>query len=480
LAYLKAVVNHYTKKITVVDSIGNCPRSRPIKFQGNDCFLLGETADEIVNQLDPETDIVLVSCMFSQDWLYAVTVIRKLKERCPHSFIVVGGEHVTAAPEYCLDTAPEIDLCVLGEGEATLAEILDNFVKDQSLENIPRTLMRNNSSLCGTEDATNRRGYRIKNLSSIEWPDWEGFPIKNYLEGEHGFGVSHGARSMPILASRGCPYQCTFCSSPAMWTTLWKIREVDDVIQEIIAYKENYDATNFDFYDLTAIIKRSWIIDFCKTLIQRNIDITWQLPSGTRSEAIDEGVAELLFAAGCRNLTYAPESGSPEILRQIKKKIQPDAMLTSMRSCVRHGISVKANIMCGFPEERRKHLLETLWFVVRLARAGIDDLSINQFSPYPGSELFNQLLKEGRLIMDERYFYSLTFYSSMTNAVSYSNHFGRLTILIYKLFGTTLFYCVTMLVYPSRLVRLARNLVAGRETTRLEKTLLAYRRRRAA
>jgi radical SAM superfamily enzyme YgiQ (UPF0313 family) len=416
--------------------------------------------------------------MFSQDWPYAVNIFKKLREKCANSLIIAGGEHISAAPDYSFLVAPEIDICVMGEGESALAELLARYLDDAPFDGIPRTLIRETEKRVNDENAKQRRKNRIKDLSKISWPDWDGFPLENYLEGHHGFGVNLGARTMPILASRGCPYQCTFCSSPTMWTTLWNVREVQDIIGEIKLYKTKYQATNFDFYDLTAIIKKSWIIEFCQALIYEDLSITWQLPSGTRSEAIDDDVVKLLFESGCRNLSYAPESGSPEILKQIKKKIDIDHMLLSMKSCVRSGISVKANVMCGFPNERRRNLLETFRFIIRTAWIGIDDLSINQFSPYPGSELFRDLVSEGKIAMDEEYFRGLSFYSSMTNAVSYSNHFGFITILIYKNTATMAFYLVSMLLHPFRLFRMVGNIVTGKETNRLEKSLLAYLRRR--
>ena len=110
-----------------------------------------------------------------------------------------------------------------------------------------------------------------------------------YIDGGFTYGVNLG-RSMPILATRGCPYQCTFCSSPAMWTTRYYVRDVADVVDEIASYVERYAATNVDFYDLTAIIKRDWILAFCAELERRGLDITYQLPTGTRSEALDEEV----------------------------------------------------------------------------------------------------------------------------------------------------------------------------------------------
>ena len=114
-----------------------------------------------------------------------------------------------------------------------------------------------------------------------------------------------------------------------------------------------YRVENIDFYDLTAIIERDWILEFCRLLDARGLRITWQLPSGTRSEALDEPVLRAMYRSGCRNVSYAPESGSPRTLEAIKKKVKLERLEASMRAAVRVGLNVKANILIGFPDEQR-------------------------------------------------------------------------------------------------------------------------------
>ena len=97
------------------------------------------------------------------------------------------------------------------------------------------------------------------------------------------------------------------------------------------------------------------------------LQITYQLPTGTRSEALDQEVLEALYRTGCRNICYAPESGSVRTLTRIKKKIKPARMVGSMRAANRAGIVVKANLMIGFPEETRREMWETVRFGMRHA-----------------------------------------------------------------------------------------------------------------
>src|SRR5690606_4359192 len=109
------------------------------------------------------------------------------------------------------------------------------------------------------------------------------------------------------------------------------MRAVADVVDEIAGYVQRYQVSNIDFEDLTAIIRRDWILAFCAELKRRDVRITYQLPSGTRSEALDAEVLQALVESGCRNITYAPESGSPRTLGLIRKKLRPERVLHSMR-----------------------------------------------------------------------------------------------------------------------------------------------------
>jgi anaerobic magnesium-protoporphyrin IX monomethyl ester cyclase len=476
MAYLNTVVKNYTNNVCIIDSIGNHPFVREIdNDKGHSFKLLGQTNDEIVEELKDNVEIILISIMFSQDWLNSKYLLSLIRKKCPNAIIIVGGEHVTAVAEFCMNESPEIDICVLGEGELTLTDIILKYKNNKKLpDNITGTYIR----LPDGNIKKNTNQKRIKDLASLGLPNWDGFPLINYFEGGHSFGVSpKGSITMPILASRGCPYECTFCSNKFMWGQYWKVRTVDDVISEMKLYIDKYKITSFDFYDLTAIVRRKWIIDFCHKLIENDLNITWQLPSGTRSEAIDDEVCKLLYESGCRNLSYAPESGSEEVLIMIKKKISLDNMLVSLRSASKHGISVKINIICGFPNETYYHLYQTLLFLMKVAITGCDDMSINQFSPYPGSPLFNDLVKNSKLKLNNEYFEALSYYSSMTNAHSYCDNMTDKQIIFYKFVGTLVFYMTSFIIRPWKVIGILKNLYLNNETTRLEKTLLSYKKR---
>ena len=100
-------------------------------------------------------------------------------------------------------------------------------------------------------------------------------------------------RSMPLLATRGCPYECTFCSNPTMWTRRYITRDPKLLVDEMAHYVDKHDVVNFDFQDLTAIVNHRWAVALCEEMIERGLNVTWQLPSGTRAEVFDDLVRSL-------------------------------------------------------------------------------------------------------------------------------------------------------------------------------------------
>ncbi|MDG2033960.1 MAG: radical SAM protein, partial [Rhodospirillales bacterium] len=319
LAYVAGALREAGFEVQFIDAVGDSLDTRHLTDY--DCYLYGLSPEQTIEKIDPDTNIIGVGFGFSFEWPTCRDLVNDIRKKFPDALLLGGGEHVTAMPEQTMHDSA-LDIGLLGEGEETAVEVVQAYA-DGTLE-LPKILGITYVSPSG-EVVQNDRRPRKRDLDDIAWPAWDLIPIENYLERGYGFGVNRG-RSMPMMGSRGCPYQCTFCSNPSMWTTRWIPRDPDLLLDEMEFYQEKYGAENFDFYDLTAIVKKSWILDFCRKIEERGMNFTWQLPSGTRTEAIDGEVASLLYRSGCRNMSYSPESGSPAVLKRIKKKIHPDSV----------------------------------------------------------------------------------------------------------------------------------------------------------
>ncbi len=473
MAYLAAATRQAGHDVSVADALGeNVKKYTPIDGEEG---LLRQGIDNaaVVELIEDKVEVIGVSCMFSQEWLFTRDLINRIRKKFPHATIVAGGEHITALPEYTLKDCPALDVCVLGEGEQTFVDLLEALTIGHELEEVNGLCIRHGDGFTRT---TSRK--RLRQIDDLPWPAWDLVPLESYLNEGVMPGVNLG-RSMPLLASRGCPYKCTFCSNPGMWGTLWRSRDAEEVFREMRHYMKEYGATNFDFYDLTAIVNRKWIVDFCRIIIESGVEITWQLPSGTRSEVIDEEVTKLLYDSGCRFASYAPESGSPEILEKIKKKVTKPRMLDSMRYARSNGLSIKANMILGFPGETWFNVLETYHFILQMAWIGVIDISVFPFSPYPGSALFQQLHDKGKIKLGDPYFFSLLHYYTKPKEVSsYSENFTQTQLLYLRLIGMSLFYGVSFLLRPIRIWRLVRNVRRGMPGSKLENSLILILKKR--
>lgn len=472
LAYIAGSLRAAGHDVVLIDALGESLDTR--HEARNDCYLYGLSPEETVSRIPEGTDIIGVSIGFSFEWPFCRDLIGLIRERFADALIIGGGEHVTAVPQQSLDESA-LDIGVLGEGEETVVAVADAYKSDNFDPAAIDGIAYKNA---GGKVVVNERRARKRDIDAIPRPAWDLVPLENYMERGMGFGVNRG-RSMPLMGSRGCPYQCTFCSNPLMWTTRWIARDPDLLLDEMQHYQDTYGIQNFDFYDLTAIVKKSWIVDFCNKIEQRGMTFTWQLPSGTRSEAIDAEVSELLYRSGCRNLSYSPESGSMGVLKRIKKKITTGAVITSIADATRQKMYVKCNIIFGFPGETIREVLESYVFIIRMAIAGSYDIAIWAFSPYPGSELFNQIAAEKGLVLDDAYYDSLRSYADTSRTLSYSEHFSDKTLKKLRWIGTALFYGTSWLVRPIRPFKMIWNLTHGIQESRSEMALAnVFRRNR--
>ena len=280
-AYLAATLEKAGYSVGIIDAIGE-GIYQIVRSRCGDYNLQGLSTNEIIARIKPETRVLGVSMMFSQEWLEHRSFIRAVRQAFPKLTIVAGGEHPTAVPEHVLRDCPEIDYLVAGEGELTFLELVHGIMHGRDIGGIPGVSFIDRA---GQFVATGL-SRRIVDIDNLPPPAWHLCNVENYFIDNWTMGIAMG-HNMPILATRGCPYQCTFCSNPTMWTTRYKMRDVGRVVDEIEFLIKQYKANSIDFFDLTAIVKKEWIIAFCKELKRRNINIAWQLPSGTRSEALD-------------------------------------------------------------------------------------------------------------------------------------------------------------------------------------------------
>lgn len=486
LAYLAASLREAGHAVTIVDGIGEDP-DRLTLVRGS-VFLRGLPNEEIVAKIPKDTELIGVGNMFSSAWLSVRDLVRGIRTDFPDVPIVLGGEHPTGLPEMCFAQSP-VDVLVQGEGEETLVELADRLQRAASIADLHGIAYRTGSPRLNTfgevpltrraifdgQAIVNPRRNRLRGVDDIPLPAWDLVKVDRYQAINQPHGVSRG-RFMPILGTRGCPFQCTFCTNPQMWTQLWIPRDYRKVVDEMELYIRQYQATDFQFEDLTAIVRKDWILNFCHEVLRRDLRITFQLPSGTRSESVDHEVATLMKQAGCHEFAFAPESGDPETLKIIKKQVNLKKLFPSARGALKAGISVSCFFIVGFPHETWKHILNTYWALAKCAVIGIKTVSVNVFSPQPATALFEELNARGRITLDDAYLWSLFEFPAFGRKKrSFNPRFSDAGITAVSVGGMLIFYGLRFLLRPHLLVKTVWEVFGKTSDNRLGKYLRSIR-----
>ena len=477
LAYIAAALRQSGFEVSVVDAVAEAPEQvtqNPLK---KSLFALGLTADEIVERLDPEADAFGLTNMWTFSWPLVREICQKIKARYPDTPLVCGGEHFSGLPELSMEQAP-IDFIVRGEGEEGAIEVFKGI--EIGVDKVDWSLVQGiwYRDADGRPVESKESRARNKDVDNIPWPAWDLFDVEVY--NEQGFinGLNAGL-TVPILATRGCPYQCTYCASPNMWTTRWYARDPKDVVDEMQFYKEHYGATNFPFQDLTAILKRDWILEFCNELKERQLNVTWQFPSGTRCEVIDDEVASLLRETGGKSLALAPESGSERTRKLIQKRMKTDSLMNAVKSSVRNGLNITCFIVIAFPHDTAEDLKETAKMCRKLGRLGIDDIAVGFFFPIPNTQLYKELTEKGRVNLEDRFLLTPIFANEQKLLAenNYCEHLDhkQLTRWKYKLLLN--FYLTSFVFHPTKPFRILWNALRGKETRKLETYLVDLRKK---
>jgi radical SAM superfamily enzyme YgiQ (UPF0313 family) len=476
LAYIAAALRKAGHEVSVLDAVGEAPDQVTPGLR-KQISALGLQPDQLVERLDPKAQAFGLGNMWSFSWPVVREILQKMKARFPHVPIVCGGEHFTGLPDYSMVEAP-IDFIVLGEGEEGAVDVFGALERgERNWAAIPGIWYRNEQ---GVPTKSLQARQRKKEVDELAWPAWELFDVKAYDERRLITGIHYGM-TVPIMATRGCPYQCTYCSSPNMWTTRWYARDPVDVVDELEHWHRTFGANNFPFHDLTAIIKKDWILSFCKELHSRPFhkDIIWQLPSGTRVEVIDEEVAMWLAKTNGKALNYAPESGSLETRKRVKKRMKDESLIRAVKAAVKYRLTVAAFFIAGFPEDTVSDLKQTVKLARKLAYLGITDIAFGFFFPIPNTELYHQLVKDGRIQLNDDFLLTPIFANeakvSEENNYSYTLSAKQLTR--WRYWTLLNFYAISYGMRPWRLVSTIWNALIGKETRKMETFLIDIRRK---
>lgn len=461
LGGLAALLRQQGHTVAIVDATGE---GLGQKFHHGLGTFRGLTFEEISGRIPPQTAVIGLSGMFSSSWPMVRGLLHHLKKSHPQALLVLGGEHASALPTEVMAETPA-DLLVTGEGEATATEVWAHLreadaggqnLRGLSWQGVLGVVWRNTQGEVMQED----RRPRLRSLDHLPSPDWAGIPVADYLRLGKGHGAFQGA-FMPLLATRGCPYRCTFCASASMWTPLWVPRDPARVVDEMEDYHRRFGATDFHFVDMTFVLKKDWAEKFCEEIEKRHLKITWQLPGGTRTEAITQDLARRMAHSGLTHMAFAVESGDEATLEKSRKRLNLQKQRAAARAARRAGIHLFGFFIIGFPYETPRSLWRTWVQILRAALLGYHEINITAFGPLPGTEDFNTLRQQGKITLDDAFYTGLFNLASLGKQKSYSPVLSDGALRHAITFGLLSFFMLSWTLRPWRFLREAAEALRG-------------------
>lgn len=392
LGYIASMLFKHGYNLTIVDGMGELNRAT----YNDNWTRYGLTDSEIKHRIiEFNPDIVGISCMYTSYYRDALHVARIVKENNPGILTVLGGAHASAFPNEIMKDN-NVDCVVVGEGEYTLLEIADRYSKKQALDGIKGIYYRKDNKVIKEEP----REF-IKDLDGLPFPAWHLLEYKkvNELNRDNRFVMRKPVGN--ILTSRGCPLDCSFCTSTASWGVRWRGRSARNIVDELEILNKELGFREIQFVDDNCSVSKERLISLCKEIINRKIDIRWTPISGLGYWSLSPDVLYLMKKSGCYRLTFGIESGSADTLRVIGKgKMHDwDKLRRTIGYANKIGFWTAGTFIIGFPHETEKDFRETL---KKAEYLNLDFAVFYLLFPLPGTRIY-KTFKDKKLLNFDPY-----------------------------------------------------------------------------
>ncbi|TRO43014.1 radical SAM protein, partial [Candidatus Bathyarchaeota archaeon] len=262
-----------------------------------------------------------------------------------------------------------VDIVVRGEGEQTLLELAQNSSEPRNLQNIKGITFRN-----GEETVQTPNRPAIQNLDELPYPAYQHFALEKYL--------LYGKLFLPVITSRGCPFQCSFCTTSRIFGKAYRARSPKNIVNELWRIRNVYGADAFTFYDDTLTLDKNRIFRICEEIKTQKIAIPWDCQ--TRVDQVSKEILAKMKETNCQQVFFGVESGCQTILDAVNKRTTVEQNEKAIRMAKEAGLFVSISIIIGYPGETKDMLKQTLDFI---RRAEPDDVYLCVATPYPGTEL---------------------------------------------------------------------------------------------
>jgi len=384
LAYLASVAREKGHDVKIVDSLAEDYTFDDVK--------------KIISQYSPDLVGITSTTSMIPD---AYQVANIVKEISKDIVVAIGGPHVTFVPELTLKENSNIDYVIKGEGEIAFSGILDVMDNKKEKKDVLGIAYRN-----GNEIVDNPPQPLIRDVDTIPEPSWDLLPMDKYKIDGVQFGT--------IMTSRGCPYNCIFCSSSLQFGKQWRGHSVERVINELKVLRYKYNKKEIEFLDDTFTLNMKRAIELTKRMYEEGLDIRWS--ASARVNLFSEEIARNMKMAGAHTVYFGIESGSQKILDFIGKGITPDLAKKSVGIANKAGLNTLGSFIIGFPDDTVEDVKTTIKFSKKV---GVTVAQFTIATPYPGTRLWDYAVEKKILLTtDWRKFTTLSPVMKLKNFTS--------------------------------------------------------------
>lgn len=324
-----------------------------------------------------------VTVLTGKPILDALRASRAAKRRNPRLPVIWGGWHPSLLPEQCL-ASPHVDICVIGQGEETFRDLVLRLSSGAGIEDVPGIAFKRDGEIVKNPPRP------FQNVTAFPRADFGLLDMEAYFK-------FRGVRRLDFCSSQGCPFECSFCADPMVYNQRWSGLPAERVVSEIAELKQRYRLEQVFFNDDNFFTDLKRAEGVARGFIDRGLGLKW---FGTgRADLLRRLTPEqfaLMKESGCYKVNVGAESGSPDILKSIKKGTLVEEVLEAAEKLHKAGIGARFSFIAGFPQEPPSALADT-YRTVKALRAinGEFETPIYFYAPYPGTELSKRMPAAG-------------------------------------------------------------------------------------
>jgi radical SAM superfamily enzyme YgiQ (UPF0313 family) len=385
--------------------LSNYLTDNDIQHEGVDIWDLGYTEQEAIDNIDLSRFDFFGISAYSTQYKYLKNLSLKLKQRYPRTPIICGGPGPTFSHEVILKHTG-VDVCVLGEGEQTIIDLLRQYDRLDAVKGI--SFLKDGRVYCTPTREP------LADLDALRFPNRTLFDFEKIVNTSGGFiwpdlKDRSLMRSADIIAGRGCPYTCNYCSKTFSGV---RLRSIDNLVEEIKHLQSVYHINHLQFMDELVLVGKKRTLELCKKM--QELNITWTCQG--RINQVDREILTAMKQAGCTEIGYGVESISQSILDNMNKNLKADTIVPVINLSKEIGIKPVIQYMYGYPGETDETIDATIAFFKEIDHPFIASTT----TPIPGTKLYQDCLQKGLITDQEDYLLRLD------SGYNYDNPEGKL------------------------------------------------------